>query len=596
MQNLKSGLFLLFGLVIAINTSQAQFFSQKQPDLLPEQDAFKVTASINEQGAIEVLWSIADGYYMYRDQFSVSTKQNNLTLDKLSLPKGQIEDDPEFGEVEVYFFNAVISTQLLTNTNNSKTLTLELKGQGCNKPVGVCYPPLNRTINLDIEELNAQETVAKQTITSNIETSSDAIPATAKKSFLAYIIAAFGAGILLSFTPCVLPMIPILAGIIAGQNQPSKMRSGWLAICYVAGTIITYISAGAIAGATGAQLQAYFQHPYVIGFICLLLALLALSLFGVFKIQLPSHLQTKLNTANTNNKSASITSFILGLISALVVGACVSPVLILALGAAISQGSPLLGASIMGSMALGMGILLIVFGFGAGWLLPKTGAWMQQVQIIFGFMVVGVAIYLLSAFDSLPLLLMWALLLISSGWYLWQLNEKGSIPLLNSISKAIASILIIWGGLCVIGFASGGKEVLVPLSELSFYNNNTPTTQLSFNKTTQLSEVNDLLKQAKQKKQTVLVDFYADWCLDCKRMHRTTFKNEQVITALTDWQLIEIDVTNTSEDSEEVKQAFGVFGPPAMLIFDPSGKELTALRQYGYMNAAQFLSHIKPAQ
>lgn len=408
-------------------------------------------------------------------------------------------------------------------------------------------------------------------------------------------VSAFLAGILLSFTPCVLPMIPIVAGIIAGQESPSRWRSGGLALCYVAGTIVTYIVAGAIAGATGAQLQAWFQNAWVIGVICLLLIGLALSLFGVFRIELPSAIQTKLNATGGSTRSAVVSSFMLGLISALVVGACVSPVLILALGTAITQGDPVLGGAIMGSMALGMGLLLIAFGFGAGWLLPQAGNWMTHIQILFGFMVLGVAVYLLATFPALPILLLWAAVLLGAGFYTWQMAAEAVHPLAQSLLKTLAAGLLLWGGLAVVGGATQGDDILRPLSSLSSSSGSQGKSTLVFNQTTSLAGVQSQLNLAKQAAQPVMLDFYADWCLDCKRMHRTTFKQSSVHAALQGWRLIEVDVTHTSSVSEEVKQHFGVFGPPATLFFAPDGEELQSLRQYGYLNESAFLNLVSRA-
>ncbi len=575
---------LLLNLLLVSMATQAQFWAKKDRPLLPEDEAFAVTATVSDAGVLSIDWSIADDYYMYRDQFAVETASPDVSIGPLSFPQGVIEDDPEFGSVEVYFFNAALTAQI----GGRGAVELLVKGQGCNKPVGVCYPPIARTIAVELPAgltaLAADELEPSAEQTAEVATEQS-------KTFLGFMISAFFAGILLSFTPCVLPMIPILAGIIAGQESPSRWRSGWLAICYVAGTVVTYIAAGAVAGATGAQLQAWFQNVWVIGAICALLILLALSLFGLFRLELPSSIQTRLNAAGSGTKSASISSFTLGLISALVVGACVSPVLILALGTAITQGDPVLGAAIMGSMATGMGLLLILFGLGAGWLLPRAGAWMEHVQIVFGFMVLGVAIYLLAAFPAVPVLLLWAALLLCSGFYLWSLATTVIKPLASSLLKTAAAGLLIWGGMALVGGASKGDDILQPLSAVGFAaKGGTNEAKLVFNKTTKLAQVESQLEQAKLARQPVMLDFYAEWCLDCKRMHRTTFKSASVQAALSDWRLIEVDVTQTSADSEAVKQFFDVFGPPATLFFSASGQEQKQLRQYGYINEANFLS------
>ena len=605
----KGSLLLSLCLTLLVTSqAQAQFFKKQQPELLPAEEAFKVQHQVTN-GGLQVNWVLADEYYMYRDKFAVELKVDDQVL---SLPlsfseRGVLEQDEIFGEVEVFFFNISIEASLPAelNLNPGQTYDVVLKGQGCNKPVGICYPPMKRLIQVVWNEAElgspatAAEAGAASTETNNQLFEEQKVKEdTVQRSFFFYVSSAFFAGILLSFTPCVLPMIPILTGVIAKQHAPSRMKSGWLAICYVAGTVVTYLIAGWIAGATGTQLQAYLQNPYGIGFVCLLLVVLAASLFGAFRIETPSTVQTKIHekTAHDENDDAVLwkKSFVLGLFSALIVGACVSPILIIALGTAISNGDPVLGAAIMGSMALGMGVLLIAFGFGAGWLLPKTGPWMMQIQTLFGFSVLGVAIYIASALPAVPVLLLWSLLLIFSGFYVWQIGieaaENKANSLIQSMIKSLALILIVWGCLAVIGHTTGGRSITEPLSELSFSSESKSSIELPFQTTTTLEETKQLLAQAKSSNQPAFVDFYADWCFDCVRMKRTTFKEQAVAQALNNWRLIEIDVTDTNADSEELKKYFGVFGPPASLFFGADGEENIALRQYGYIPKDDFIS------
>ena len=575
--------------LLVLNSAQAQFWNNKQPELLPEEEAFALLVE-EVDGELHVNWSIADGYYMYRDKFRVETQQPGVQIGEFRIPDGTIEDDPEFGEVEVYFYNAALTAPVSAADGKAELL---IHGQGCNKPVGVCYPPMQRVVTVDISAAGPAPLA-----TTTTGGTPEAAGNSAQKSFFGFVLTAFGAGLLLSFTPCVLPMIPILAGVIAGQQNPTRAQSGWLAICYVAGTVVTYIIAGWVAGATGAQLQAYFQNPWVIGSICALLVLLAGSLFGWFQIAIPSSWQTRINNAQVNSRSASISSFGLGLLSALVVGACVSPILILALGAAITQGDPLLGASIMGAMAVGMGMLLILFGFGAGWILPKAGAWMQQVQVIFGLMVLGVAIYLIDTLGMFPSLYLWAALLLFSGLYLWALVDDAPGTMLVSGLRTVSAGLLLWGAMSVVGGSLGGTDILRPLSQLgagvtASQAGATERSPLPFTTVTTLREAKSLLEQAQRDGRPALVDFYADWCLDCKRMHRTTFKQQSVASALSGWSLIEIDVTKTNDDSQEVKRFFDVFGPPATLFIGADGNEVQELRQYGYLNEQDFLTLVQ---
>ena len=268
-----------------------------------------------------------------------------------------------------------------------------------------------------------------------------------------------------------------------------------------------------------------------------------------------------------------------------------SPILIVTLGAAISQGDPVLGAGIMSAMALGMGVLLILFGFGAGWLLPRTGAWMNQIQVLFGFMVLGVAIYLTSFIEEVPTLYLWAALLLWTGSYLMRFAQQVSAELINALLRGLGIATLLWGAMALIGATTGGKEILSPLNTLSLSNSvAAPTKKLPFSVVTNADQAKQHLEKAKQQGQPVLVDFYADWCLDCKRMDRTTFLSSEVHAAMKGWSLIKIDVTDTNKNSEFVKKYFDVFGPPATLFFDHNGKEQQSLRQYGYLNVEEFIS------
>ena len=610
-----AALFLI--VLLASFQTQAQFWKKQTDSLLPETEAFIEAAAI-DGSTLKIVWEIADDYYMYRDQFRIVPITPGLVLGNATYPQGVVENDPEFGEVVVYFNRIEYTAPITRFPNSGETLELELKGQGCNKPVGVCYAPQTRLVELNYtrpatsalndvsnsasndgssDSLNATDNTNTQVDVPISSANTPPANQANEKSFWGYVITAFGAGILLSFTPCVLPMIPILAGIIAGQKNPTKLQSGWLAICYVIGTVVTYAIAGWVAGASGTQLQAHFQNPWVIGLICAFLMVLATSLFGAFKIQLPSSVQTKLSTASVNSRSASFSSFGLGLISALVVGACVSPILILTLGAAITKGDPVLGAAIMSAMALGMGSLLILFGFGAGWLLPRTGAWMNHIQVLFGFMVLGVAIYIASALPAVPTLYLWAALLFWAGSYLLRFASELTFDLVASLLRGAGFASLLWGGMALIGATTGGNEILNPLGSVQLSGGGTSAqkTKLPFDVVTTEKDAKELLGKARASGKPVLVDFYADWCLDCVRMDKTTFLEPTVHNALTDWALIKVDVTQTNADSEAVKQYFDVFGPPATLFFKADGTEHQNLRQYGYLKESDFLTIVDRA-
>ena len=593
-RNLKNPIRLVLACLLMLSLSaQAQFWGNKKTELLAETEAFGMTALIDGD-QLKIQWSVANDYYMYRDKFGVSSKTPGAEFGELVFPQGVIEQDPEFGEVVVYFYNVELSAPIKSLPSSGKQIELEVYGQGCNKPVGVCYPPQTRTITVAFDPSANNST----SLTTSLNTGfSGASNSDLDKGFWSYVIAAFFIGILLSFTPCVLPMIPILLAIIAGQKKPNKLSSGLLACCYVSGHIVVYAIAGWVLGKGGGQLQAHFQSPYIIGFVCSLLVVLAISLFGGFKIQLPSSLQTKLSGTKPSSRSLSATAFILGAISSLVVGACVSPLLIVAIGAAITLGDPLLGSAVMSALALGMGTLLIAVGFGAGWLLPKAGSWMNNVQVILGFSVLGAAIFIAGFIDLVPVLYFWSAWLIWLGFYVWNLISPTASEVVKTLFRAVGVVMIIWGVMALIGAQFGGKDITQPLEEVRIGSLNldgvtNTATKLPFNRVTTVAEASKLLAVAKASSQPVLVDFYADWCLDCKRMQRTTFKQQSVHIALDSWLLIEAEVTDTNDDSEALKKFFDVFGPPATLFIKANGEEYQNLRQYGYMNKDDFLALI----
>ncbi len=598
-RTLNAILSLAAAVLLLSSDASAQFWGKKKVDLLPETEAFGLTALVDD-AELRIQWSIADDYYMYRDQFGVSSKTPGLELGSAVYPKGVIEQDPEFGEVEVYFYNVEIVVPIASLPSTGDELELEVLGQGCNKPVGVCYPPQIRKLKIPFTPNSglSQTKTSQETSTSTDTGFSAANSADLNKSFWTFIIGAFVVGILLSFTPCVLPMIPILMAIIAGQEKPGRMTSGFLALSYSAGHIFVYAIAGWVIALGGGQIQAYFQNPYMIGSLCIILVVLAISLFGAFKIQLPASIQTKLNNASYSSRSLFITSFALGAISSLIIGACVSPLLIGVVAGVAATGDPVLGAMVMGGLALGMDTLLIALGFGAGWLLPKAGAWMNHVQVILGFMVLAAAIFIASFIDLVPVLYFWSGLFIWFAYYLLSMASSITSDVVKTLVKAFSTMLLIWGALALIGAFNGGKDFTRPLASVSFGGSasSTAVEKMPFNVITTVSEAQSLLESAKANGKPVLVDFYADWCIDCKRMDRTTFMASSVHQALNDWILIKADVTDTNDNSEALKRYFDVFGPPATLFIKADGSEHQNLRQYGYMQESDFLALLDQAK
>ncbi len=563
-------------------------------EFLPPDQAFKLVADVSDANTVTARVRIAPGYYLYRDKSSAKlVRGDGVKLGKLDITRGQVKDDPYLGKTEVVHDELGMRIPLERKNTSATDVELEIGYQGCAEK-GICYPPEIKKISLRLPAVGAD----KPAVTPLTSKS----PTVEGNGYFSYILAAFGVGLLLTFTPCVLPMIPILSGMIvrSGDQTLSKLHGGLLSYTYVLGTAATYTAAGVLAGATGGQLQAYLQNPWAIGSFAIILSFLALSMFGLFELQMPSFIQSRLHYHSHKVKGGSyIGAFFLGIVSALIVGACVSPVLLSVLGVAITTKDPVLGGGIMFAMAHGQGIILVAVGVGAGFLLPKAGAWMDRVKYVFGVMLIGVAIYLLGTLPQVPVLILWSVLLIVTAVFL---SATQSLPKEASgwqyLWKGLGTFLLLWGILALFGGLIGERDILkpVPLQNLAGLTAGSPATAATtapagelFQRYTQLQEVEDALARAKREGKPALVDFYATWCTDCVRMEKTTFADHRVRAVMRNYVLIKADVTDNNDASTAIKQKFGVFGPPALLLFGANGEEKQELRFYGYRNAEEFL-------
>ena len=470
-------------------------------------------------------------------------------------------------------------------------MTLVAHFQGCAEQ-GICYPPAKKTLAITLPKIisDAAASESSSLPASDEENSAREKEAVSTQALIGYLGAAFGTGLLLSFTPCVLPLIPILLGTIVGQSGTARGRATGLSVVYVLGTVATYAVIGAVAGATGEQLQAYFQNIWAIGAIAVVLSLMALSMFGLYEIQMPSALQSRLAAGSQGLGGSIWMVFILGAASALIVGACVSPLLISVLSIAILNADPWIGAALMSSMALGMGVILIVAGAGATWLIPRGGAWMERVKQSFGVMLLGVAIYLLGAIPAVPVLLLWAALFIITGVYLGAGRSLSSNASGWTVFfKGLGTVLLIWGVLAMIGGFSGNRSIMAPISVSSLIGTTaTPsqTASVKFEKVGSLQALDKAIAQAGNSGKKVMLDFYADWCTDCLRMETTTFQDPGVIAALGAYRVLKVDVTDPDDrEGAAIKKRYGVFGPPAILFFDADGREYETQRRYGFVSA-----------
>lgn len=582
--------------------------NEGQAEPVDPETAFMVTLAPRGNDALNARFDIADCCYLYRDKikFALANADGgplpaDLRLGDYTLPPGQTKTDEFIGKTEVYHQGFEVALPIVGLGTQDRDLSLRLDYQGCSeKGVVICYPPVTKTFGVRL-----RGGVLSVASAAEPPAAAPAIAATGDiRKLLLAVLFAFGAGLLLTFTPCVLPMVPILSSMLVGQGDThiGKLRGGLMSYSYVLGTAVTYTAVGVIAGLTGEQLQAYFQNPWAIGTFSTILVLLALSLFGFYELQMPGFIQSHLHHRTHHLKGGSyIGVFILGLFSALIVGACVSPVLISALGVAITSQDPVLGGAIMFALAHGQGAILIALGVGAGFLLPKVGKWMDRVKHLFGAMLIAVAIYLLGYIPEVPVLLLWAALLIISAVYL---GATQSLPKEATgwqyLWKGIGTFLLIWGTLALLGGFTGNRDILRPLPLAS-----APlgvaagaggaaapaALEHPFERLYTLRDLEDRLAAAKAAGKPVIVDYYASWCTDCVRMEKSTFADARVRAELQRFVRLQPDVTNSGDaEIEAMKKRFKVYGPPALVFLDSQGQQRGDAPVYGYHNVEEMLS------
>ncbi len=563
-----------------------------QQEFLPVDEAFSLTIQAVSKNSVSADFRVVEGYYLYRDKIQFTTQPEG-SIESIALPSGKTKQDPYFGEVEIYDADFTVPVGF---SRDIAGLTLYVSYQGCANE-GICYAPVNQAFDLS----NPADVVAAGL---SLEPDADNDP-TRKRAIPALILAAFVAGLLLTFTPCVLPMIPVLSSILAGQGASlTRTKGGLIALSYVLGTSVTWAAMGALAGATGDQLQAYFQNVWAIGLLSALLVVMALAMFGVFTVQVPGAIQQSIQRRTQSLVGSVPLVFLLGLVCALIIGACVSPVLISVLGIAIASGDALLGAGLMFTMALGMGLPLIALGVGAGYLIPRAGAWMEKVRQGFGVMLIALAIWFLGTLPQVPVLLLWGGFFILLSVFAGAI-QRSDEPLSTGqrLEKGVGIILLVWGIVAIVGGLAGQRDILRPLPPLLF--NSVPATGDSaeavqparidepvFIRIADMEQLQQHLVSARSNNRKVLIDYYADWCVDCVRMEETTFADSRVRQKLkAEFVALQVDVTDPKDSrKKQLKSRFGVFGPPATIFLDENGQVLDDKGFYGYMDSEEFLA------
>ena len=610
-------------------------------DFLDPAVAFKFSARMDGERTAVVTYDIAPGYYMYRERFAFNARGAKLGAPQI--PAGKVKFDETFGkDVETYHGSVTIRIPV----EGSGPFTLNATSQGC-ADAGLCYPPQEHSaqlaaaggaapqariplggnssapaaqslagegsaaarLGLPVERAPAVDTPGQAAAQPQAaadtpaarETPSAAVTAPAAATtaapselsaidsvlqggrLLAIVPAFILLGLGLAFTPCVLPMVPILSSIIVGEGKNvSRARGFILSLAYSLGMAIVYTLLGVAAGLAGEGMAAALQNPWVLGTVALLIVAMALSMFGFYQLQLPNTLQTRLSAASNRQQGGKLAGvFAMGAISALIVGPCVAAPLAGALVYISQTRDVFIGGAALFSMAVGMSIPLLLVGLSAGSLLPRAGMWMESVKRLFGVLMLGMAIWLVSpVIAPAAAMLLWAALLLGYGFYLLRQTRAWA-------AMAAGAAFALLGAMQLVGVASGGRDALAPLAHLKGVQQH----GLSF---TRIKTVNDLdAALAANAGKTVMLDFYADWCVSCKEMEKFTFVDPKVQARLANSVLLQVDVTANDAADKAMLKRFGLFGPPGIILFDGEGKEITDSRVIGYQNAEKFLHSLE---
>jgi len=566
-------------------------------DTPPDVDeAFIFSAQAKDANTILARWAVAEGNYLYKEKIRFEIlEQDAVQLQNFSLPVGENKMDEIFGLSEVYQHDLDV---ILPINRSGEALEINLKAyyQGCSETFHICYPPTEKEILISLPaaagDLNAPLEKASTTFTEQDRIAKSL----AEDSIIKILLGFFGLGLLLAFTPCVFPMIPILSSIIVGEGERiTTHRAFILSLAYILAMSVTYTVAGVMTGLLGENLQAMFQNPWIIGSFSALFVVLSLSMFGLFELQLPHALQHRLHQISHQQQGGHIAgAALMGLLSGLIVGPCLAPPLAGALIFIGQHGDPVLGGSALFALSMGMGLPLLIIGTSAGSLLPKAGDWMNTIKSIFGVLMLALAIWMLERIiPGWISLLLWGGLLIVTAVYLGALNSLDiDASGWEKLWKGLGLILLIYGGLLMIGGASGSHNIWQPLQSIISNQSNTATTASAGIKFTKINNLTELKQQLSQANKPAMLDFYADWCVDCKRMEVTTFQDNNVLSALKNTQTLQIDMTANSDEHKALMKQYGVFAPPTILFFDAKGQEYAQHRLVGSISAQDLVQHI----
>lgn len=570
-------------------------------DFLPVDEAFRLYVEAIDGNTVEVAFQVTPGHYLYKDKITVTAASDVARTGQPDLPDGEMKTDEFFGEMAVYHEDVFARVPVARATPEAMELELAVGYQGC-ADAGLCYPPQVRNVTVALPAAQAVSSLAA------VPPPGGGGPVTEQgmlaavitgQSLFAMVGVFFVSGLLLAFTPCVLPMIPILSGIIAGDgDNVSPLRGFTLALSYVLGMAIVYTAAGIAAAAVGVQLQAIFNAPWVLTVFAALFVFLALGMFGLYDLQMPSAIQSRLTAASGRQKSGTVIgAFVMGALSSLIVTACVAPPLVAALSVIGQTGDMLRGGAALFAMSIGMGAPLLLVGASAGKLLPRAGAWMVAVKSAFGFVMLGLAVWMLSRIlPGAATLALWGVLVFMAGVWLGGLTTLGTDSAgTQKLGKGFGLIAVFYGAVMLLGAMAGGSDPLKPLAGIALNGEATNEHELEFARVKTVVDLDRALAGAAASGKTAMLDFYADWCVSCKEMEKYTFTDAGVQDALANTVLLQADVTANDVEDQALLARFGVFGPPTIIFFGDDGAERQGYEVVGFMRADDFAQHARQA-
>ncbi len=566
-------IFLALFSIVSLSINASEELPKTQTEFLSPDEAFVMSHEIINDNHLKVTWQIHPGYYLYMGMFEFESLDNNNKIQKVEMPEGKKKTDEFFGEVDIYYYQTEADVYL--ENKISDNLELKVKYQGC-ADAGLCYPPVFKKIS--VKKKLTSNNLKKTSLFNSQAAMSDSL---IKNSLIYNSFIFFLAGLLLAFTPCVLPMVPILTGIIAGQGNVSQKKSLTLSTIYVLSMSLTYAAAGIVVAISGTNIQASLQNPYVIGFISLLFFIFALAMFRFFDIQMPKYIQTIVINLSNKQKSGGYKDVaVMGILSALIVGPCVTAPLIGALIYIASTGNIIVGGSALFFLGIGMGTPLILLGSSTTKLISKIGPYLELVNYFFGILFIIVAIWLLERILSIQAAAyLWSISAIILVFVIIKSLKVVQNVLFKSFSYIISTLAVIYFSLQIYGVNS--NTYYDPIT--SFVEKEQAIQFIT------VRSIENLHREIKNSDKAVMVDLYADWCVACKEFEKYTFSDIRVSNILNELKLIKFDITETTEEHSMYLKEMRIFGPPALIFYDRNGNEIMDARIVGYMESDSFL-------